>query len=742
MTDCSKPSVVPLWISITFISATLSALIATCIYSTALSKRSRSISKRVSLLSLADYDNKTKHEQSQDQESYNSDHFHIDSDQKEEKDDLSRNTIDSFNSNAEYHCNNQQKMDKFALYLEDKYGLVSLINMMRKQQAYDIPTAMTTENSIVYSEEEHKSIYINETNYEKNWDSLTCFEKLKNVAQDAFGRKNVYLPLVLHLSDTATDFAAVAEFYIVAKATTPQQCGDLNMWWLFILSVICMLAYRIISSFTIYRITKSPLRVMLQFIDVELYHILYISHLLDLKGKSSPQRLISTIEAVFEAAPQSLIQFIYLMKAAGNISTTVVLSVIFSFFNLTLPIVGDDMKLLEIKFKENKAKFMQIYVYRLLDIPSKILALAFLWYFLNGLVCLLVVIIDISVSVYMFHKTKNTNALLSIVAVPFSFGSKQHGHLLRIAWVFSIFETIIINIVIWVFAVMHNFHKEEIFIIVLWLFCTTASVMKCWATYRLFSVFDEFCVMNKERTDINRLLYEYKFEDAMELIIFKTSNISVAAKRFYIAHDNSGFGSIGIRKYSLLAIAAGCDNTKLYYPILKYGGLDEFNDGYKTKYFTGLMTAVCMKNIKCIKTILAISNNDYTNKKNPLRQTALKHAINSGSFLVIKTFLNGVDTNKHLDNIMLLNDLRKDKGDGWNVLHEICADSQLPEDDRFAIFEQCCRMYETNISIAIVSKDKDGRAPLDICRENRNTTIIKDFIEEIKCAQAELLKSE
>eukprot|EP01084_Bolivina_argentea_P075109 136185_1 len=737
MTNCFKPSIVPLWISITFISATFCALIATCIYSTVLSKKSRIVKLSISKNDLlTDGNNETKHQQSNNGDSISSQEFELDvmNEQKWNLEDMSANKIESSNryikSNTNDNCDMQQEMK------EHKYNLISLNNMRTNHISYN---ASSTRNKYGIISETENHI---EDHYEKDWNSLSCLEKLKEVILDTFERKNVYLPLVLHLSDTATDFAAVAEFYIVAKATTPQQCGDLNMWWLFILSVICMLAYRIISSFTIYRITKSPLRVMLQFIDVELYHILYISHLLDLKGKSSPQRLISTIEAVFEAAPQSLIQFIYLMKAAGNISTTVVLSVIFSFFNLTLPIVGDDMKLLEIKFKENKAKFMQIYVYRLLDIPSKILALAFLWYFLNGLVCLLVVIIDISVSVYMFHKTKNTNALLSIVAVPFSFGSKQHGHLLRIAWVFSIFETIIINIVIWVFAVMHNFHKEEIFIIVLWLFCTTASVMKCWATYRLFSVFDEFCVMNKERTDINRLLYEYKFEDAMELIIFKTSNISVAAKRFYIAHDNSGFGSIGIRKYSLLAIAAGCDNTKLYYPILKYGGLDEFNDGYKTKYFTGLMTAVCMKNIKCIKTILAISNNDYTNKKNPLRQTALKHAINSGSFLVIKTFLNGVDTNKHLDNIMLLNDLRKDKGDGWNVLHEICADSQLPEDDRFAIFEQCCRMYETNISIAIVSKDKDGRAPLDICRENRNTTIIKDFIEEIKCAQAELLKSE
>ena len=76
------------------------------------------------------------------------------------------------------------------------------------------------------------------------------------------------------------------------------------MWYLFLLSVLCMALYRGVSSWSIWRITGSLKRVLKQFVDVELFNVLMIAHRFDIKGSSAPHRLISNLEASLEAAPQ------------------------------------------------------------------------------------------------------------------------------------------------------------------------------------------------------------------------------------------------------------------------------------------------------------------------------------------------------------------------------------------------------------------------------------------------------
>ena len=76
------------------------------------------------------------------------------------------------------------------------------------------------------------------------------------------------------------------------------------MWWLFIVSVLCMVLYRAVSSWSIYKITRSWKRVLLQFVDIEIFRVLMIAHNHELTGSSAPQRLIANLEASLEAAPQ------------------------------------------------------------------------------------------------------------------------------------------------------------------------------------------------------------------------------------------------------------------------------------------------------------------------------------------------------------------------------------------------------------------------------------------------------
>ena len=78
----------------------------------------------------------------------------------------------------------------------------------------------------------------------------------------------------------------------------------LNMWSLFTVSVLCMVLYRAVSSWSIWNITGSMKRVLLQLVDVELFNVLRIAHRFEIKGSSAPHRLISNLEASLEAAPQ------------------------------------------------------------------------------------------------------------------------------------------------------------------------------------------------------------------------------------------------------------------------------------------------------------------------------------------------------------------------------------------------------------------------------------------------------
>eukprot|EP01083_Nonionella_stella_P043723 118003_1 len=217
------------------------------------------------------------------------------------------------------------------------------------------------------------------------WADASIVRKLRLWFMDIWKRKSVYVPLISHLSDTATDFAAVVEFGQIARQYSSDQCG-IDVWYLFGLSLGAMILYRVISSITIWRITESWKRVISQLIDIELYQILWLSHRLGLQSKSSPQRLISVMEAVFESAPQSMIQVLYLLKTGRFSSNIIVASSILSFINLTLTIIVDDKQFSNIKFslpwKNMKvfSKWLSLYIFRILDVPSAALIYVFFFY--------------------------------------------------------------------------------------------------------------------------------------------------------------------------------------------------------------------------------------------------------------------------------------------------------------------------------------------------------------------------
>eukprot|EP01083_Nonionella_stella_P214545 772988_1 len=92
-----------------------------------------------------------------------------------------------------------------------------------------------------------------------------------------------------------------------------------------------------------------------------------------------------------------------------------------------------------------------LYIYRFLDITSKILMYAFAWYFIAGYACFGVLLVDIVIATVLYWKTQNVEALLSVVAQPFFFGSEHFKGLLHLYLLWNAAEVILINILIWIF---------------------------------------------------------------------------------------------------------------------------------------------------------------------------------------------------------------------------------------------------------------------------------------------------
>ena len=170
-------------------------------------------------------------------------------------------------------------------------------------------------------------------------------------------KKSCYFPIVSHIFDQITDVAVICEFYVLSTFESKYNtnrfdyCGGVNTLYLFIASIVCLLCYRTISSVIIYQNTNHDIfRVVTQFLfECELFRCIYTNYICHSVEPSNPQRLLQSLEAIFEATPQTMIQLFFIIKTAyyhGNKSSgtvyVVVISVIFSVLSVVNRAIMED----------------------------------------------------------------------------------------------------------------------------------------------------------------------------------------------------------------------------------------------------------------------------------------------------------------------------------------------------------------------------------------------------------------
>eukprot|EP01084_Bolivina_argentea_P250757 420300_1 len=565
-------------------------------------------------------------------------------------------------------------------------------------------------------------------------EKCTCNCPLKSWFADIWGRKAVYVPLILHLMDTSTDFAAIVEFYQIGTNSSPQDCGDLNIWWLFLLSIAAMFAYRSISSYTIWRITDGDWkRVAMQFIDIELFEVLYISHRLKLKNESSPQRLLSVLEAIFEAAPQSMIQMIYLLKT-GNLSGVVFVSSILSFIFLTMTICNDDKKFLN-EFSR-LIELITLYLFRICDIPASILTYVFIWYYTSGYILTIVAFIDMIVAIICFKITNSTDALQSVIATPFSFGkyeTMKKRNILKMFWVYSLVRCIAIHTLIWIMITIdENDITDDAFTATFWCFCFSATIIRyCLGVVLLkkFKVYDRYGHKVKEKNDINTLVSGGYYDDAMELIFYKSFEVEKNMSKQY-----------GRDKYPLLEIAFRCQRNWTILPyILNILHINvDINLNDKDKYANILFLAAEKRNKKLIEQIMKNANYGYICKESKDGDTALTVVIRGSKGVddgVVAAFLEGaakiIGNNSNCDKKK--KDLLENRAapKGYKNSFHFAIQQQVP----LAVFQVLWEFYPKDYAekrrLIYKGINVDGRNInlMSLC-DKQNTHQIKEFLRK------------
>eukprot|EP01083_Nonionella_stella_P076486 208434_1 len=359
------------------------------------------------------------------------------------------------------------------------------------------------------------------------------------------------------------------------------------MSYIFGLSVSCMVLYRIISGYVIYRLTRSWIRVCTQLIDMELFRVLYVAHKYKLSKKSSPQRLISNLEAVFEAAPQTLLQLIFLMKTDG-LNETILLSVILSFVNLTSSAISDDKTLpgfmvnninLPLRWTEKLKTLSALYLFPACDIPSHILCLCFLWRFIHGSVLTIVICIDCIIVLILYWKTnKCTDALMGLVALPLSYGETANVTFMHAFWTYRILWIVSANITLWIHITQDTQSRS---VIALWWFASLGSVIKfplLWVMHRFVRRHCSYWYRrSKERGNMAAMCETGLYSDVIELMVY--IHTSPKSSDLVMDVDNKPLGTFLWAVYRASAGEAGLAACKdadwtLFNKMIETHGID------------------------------------------------------------------------------------------------------------------------------------------------------------------------
>eukprot|EP01083_Nonionella_stella_P121207 364105_1 len=158
-----------------------------------------------------------------------------------------------------------------------------------------------------------------------------------------WSKKKIYWAMIPHIFDQATDFGVIVEYFHLYKQN--DRIGSTNPFWFFWLSIIIIVVHRIVSSITVYAMSRNRNDFLLQIFDVLIMKAIWVSYKLKTTEPSNMQRYLGLLEATFESAPQIMLTMVFMLKSAETntkISAVFILSTLFSLWSLSSRVISDD----------------------------------------------------------------------------------------------------------------------------------------------------------------------------------------------------------------------------------------------------------------------------------------------------------------------------------------------------------------------------------------------------------------
>eukprot|EP01084_Bolivina_argentea_P032722 60588_1 len=300
----------------------------------------------------------------------------------------------------------------------------------------------------------------------KSTNSLGCMDFIKLWGKDFWSKKKIFLAVIPHLVDQATDIGTIWTYYDSYQQNKASQ-------WFFITGIFIIMFQRVVSSATIYFITRSWRSTLLQMVDLLMVKAIYINYYFNLKEPGNPQRYLSILEAVFESSPQIILSLGFILKSIGagtteTVSPMIIISVFASLWSLASKVASDDKEIfderkekewrsLDVKFKKsiicvrcNFQYILRVIFWRLLEISSRICIATLLWINCGGMAFFIVIFAEMIMCLIISIKNKKPEPMGNVMYISFSSTDKMT----QLFWLYRITSSYIYLILITIFAVI------------------------------------------------------------------------------------------------------------------------------------------------------------------------------------------------------------------------------------------------------------------------------------------------
>eukprot|EP01084_Bolivina_argentea_P168367 291996_1 len=262
----------------------------------------------------------------------------------------------------------------------------------------------------------------------KQINNTKCYHNITAWWRSLSKHKSIYIALIPHLFDQATDCGLIIEWYFFWKY---DNVPDVDMGMLVVSSIGIIILHRIISGYAVYILTRKPIHVIIQLFELMIIKAIYVNYRVQSSKPSNPQRYLQLLESIFESGPQLLLSTGYAVKTR-SVSLLLLLSLVSSLWNITNTISSDDKQILPddcqtlhirldakatLGITWNWDYLLHSFGYRFLEITCRIFILVMIWVNFGGLAMFIIIIIEFIWLSYIAWNNRSMDFFSSMLCI-------------------------------------------------------------------------------------------------------------------------------------------------------------------------------------------------------------------------------------------------------------------------------------------------------------------------------------